>query len=271
MDTLPQPPRERDAALRRAGSSPDAVLLIHGFTSGPRSVLPWAEALSDAGFPVSVPLLPGHGTRWEDLSRTPRAAWIAAVEREFDALQATHRRVFACGLSMGGTLALRLAAARGVAGVVVANPALTFANPAARFAGLLHRVRPTVPAIANDIALPGQDEGAYALTPVAAVRQLGLLMAETRVLLPRVDAPVLAYRSAVDHVVPESSIAALRAGLDGAPRQGAPRQKRPLQVRPLPNSYHVATLDHDAATLFSGTIEFIRSNGSIAHEEARRG
>ncbi|GAA3681808.1 alpha/beta fold hydrolase [Arthrobacter ginkgonis] len=266
MDILPQPPRERDAAFRRAGSSPDAVMVIHGFTSGPRSVLPWAEALADAGFPVSVPLLPGHGTRWEDLSRTPRDAWIAAVEREFDALQATHRSVFVCGLSMGGTLALRLAAARGVAGVVVANPALTFANPAARFAGLLHRVRPTVPAIANDIALPGQDEGAYALTPLAAVHQLGLLMAETRVLLPRIDAPVLAYRSAVDHVVPESSIAALRAGL-----ASAPRQKRALQVRPLPNSYHVATLDHDAATLFSGTVDFIRSNGSIAHEEAHRG
>ena len=261
MDILPQPPRDRDAPFRLGGPSPDAVLLIHGFTSGPRSVRPWADALADAGFAVAVPLLPGHGTRWEDLSVTPRAAWVAAVEREYDALQATHRRVFVCGLSMGGTLALRLAASRGVAGVVVANPSLTFADPAARFAGVLHRVRPTVAAIANDIALPGQDEGAYALTPVAGVHQLGLLMKETRALLPRIDAPVLAYRSAVDHVVPESSIDALRAGLSGTP----------LQVLPLPNSYHVATLDHDAGTLFSGTIDFIRSHGSIAHEEARRG
>jgi carboxylesterase len=164
---------------------------------------------------------------------------------------------------MGGTLALRLAAVRGVAGAVVANPALTFADPVARFAGLLHRVRPTVPAIANDIALPGQDEGAYALTPVAGVHQLGLLMKETRALLPRIDAPVLAYRSAADHVVPDSSIAALRAGLA---RGGAP-----LQVSPLPNSYHVATLDHDAGTLFSGTIDFIGSHGSLAREEAHRG
>jgi carboxylesterase len=72
-------------------------------------------------------------------------------------------------------------------------------------------------------------------------------------------------------VVPESSIAALRAGLAKAPQQNGPRRNHPLQVRPLPNSYHVATLDHDAATLFSGTVDFIRSNGSIAHEEAHRG
>src|SRR5690606_34792468 len=47
-----------------------AVLLCHGFTGSPQSLRPWAEHLAGRGLTVSLPLLPGHGTRWEDLRVT---------------------------------------------------------------------------------------------------------------------------------------------------------------------------------------------------------
>lgn len=254
MDFSRQAPAQADAPFRVRGGR-DAILLIHGFTSGPRSMRPWADALIPEGFTVSLPLLPGHGTTWQELATTHHTSWTRAVEREFDLLQRAHRNVYVFGLSMGGALALQLAAHRAVAGVVVANPGLTFADPAARFAGLLKYAVKSVAAIANDIALEGADEGAYERTPVAAVEQLALLFRDTRRVLSRVSAPVLVYRSRVDHVVPDSSMAALRAGMAKRPA-GVPAPT----VRALENSFHVATLDHDAQVLFDGSIEFVNAS-----------
>ena len=44
------------------------VLLVHGYTGSPASMRPWAEYLNQRGFTVRVPLLPGHGTKPEDLN-----------------------------------------------------------------------------------------------------------------------------------------------------------------------------------------------------------
>ena len=79
-------------------------------------------------------------------------------------------------------------------------------------------------------------------------------------LLPRVTAPVRVYRSAVDHVVSESSMVALRRGLTNAP----------VEVIRLEHSYHVATMDNDAPEIFRGTAEFVRSVASAASPDAAR-
>ncbi|CEA07814.1 Thermostable monoacylglycerol lipase [Arthrobacter saudimassiliensis] len=234
-----------------AGHGPNAstgVLLSHGFTGSPVSLRAWAGHLADQGYAVSLPLLPGHGTTWQELARTPWEHWYDAYEQAYDRLSETTGRVVAGGLSMGGALALRLASRREVAGVAVVNPGLTAADPRARYAGALKYLVRSVPAIGNSIALPGQDEGAYTRTPVAAVHQLMRLFRDTTASLPRITAPVLVFRSAVDPIVPESSMAALRRGLTSAD----------LTVVPLPNSYHVATMDHDAPLIFERSSDFIQ-------------
>lgn len=225
------------------------VALSHGFTGSPHGVRAWAAALAAAGFAVRMPLLPGHGTTWQELSRSRWTEWHDAMDAAYLELESECDHVFSAGLSMGGALALRIAATRPVAGAILVNPGLVIDDPRAPMAGILKLVLKSTPAIANDILKPGMDEGAYARTPVAAAHQLNKMFKDTLRLLPRVTAPVRVFRSTVDHVVSDSSIVALRRGLTHAP----------LQVSRLENSYHVATLDNDAEKIFSGSVDFIRS------------
>ena len=225
------------------------VVVCHGFTGSPHAVRAWAQSLADAGYAVRMPLLPGHGTRWQELARTRWQDWHAALDAAYLDLAGECRHVVVAGLSMGGALALRIAATRPVAGTVVVNPGLVIDDPRAPLAGILKFVLKSTPAIGNDILKPDMDEGAYPRTPVAAAHELNKMFKDTVRLLPRITAPVRVYRSSVDHIVSDKSMAALRRGLTNAP----------LEVIRLENSYHVATMDNDAPGIFRGTAEFIRS------------
>lgn len=237
-----------------AGIGPVGVLLCHGFTGSPVSMRPWAEHLLDAGFRVSLPRLPGHGTTWQELNRTPWTDWYAEVDRAFAALSRVCTQVFVVGLSMGGTLALRLAQQHGsaVSGLVVVNPALRIADPRMRVLPVLRLVVPSLAAIAGDIAKTLEDdavdEGAYPRTPLRALHSQTKMWSDVRRNLARVDQPLLVYRSAQDHVVDPSSLRLLRAGVTSAD----------ATYLTLARSYHVATLDHEAEEIFSGSVSFMR-------------
>jgi carboxylesterase len=230
------------------------VVLSHGFTGSPHGLRSWAQAFAAAGFAVRMPLLPGHGTSWQELARTRWQQWHGALDEAYLELDADCDFVFSAGLSMGGTLALRIAATRPVAGVVLVNPGLVIDDPRAPLAGILKLVMKSTPAIANDILKEGMDEGAYPRTPVAAAHELNKMFKDTIRLLPRVTAPVRVYRSTIDHVVSDASITALRRGLTHAP----------VELVRLHNSYHVATMDNDAEQIFQGSVDFIRNVVSAA-------
>src|SRR3712207_8521080 len=65
------------------------------------SMRPWGEHLAAEGFTVRCPLLPGHGTSWQDCNGSTHEQWTAEVERALDELTATCDRVFVAGPSMG--------------------------------------------------------------------------------------------------------------------------------------------------------------------------
>jgi carboxylesterase len=244
------PPDHSPFSSPFTGTGPrTGIVVSHGFTGSPHSVRAWAVSLAGAGYAVRMPLLPGHGTSWQELSRTRWQDWHGALDAAYLELAAECDHVVVAGLSMGGTLALRIAATRPVAGAVVVNPGLVIDDPRAPLAGILKFVLKSTPAIANDILKPDMDEGAYPRTPVAAAHELNKMFRDTVRLLPGITAPVRVYRSAVDHVVSESSMVALRRGLTRAP----------VEVIRLENSYHVATMDNDAPEIFRGTAEFVRA------------
>jgi esterase/lipase len=226
------------------------VLLVHGFTGTPMSMRPWGEHLAAAGFAVRCPLLPGHGTRWQDCNLVAEQDWVSAVTGAFDELARDCDRVVVAGLSMGGTLAVRLAELRpdDVAALVLVNPSLLTQRLDARLLPLLARITPSWAPIGSDIKKPGVTEQAYPKLPTRAVLALRRLWTATRGDLGRVTAPLLVYRSVTDHVVEPASVALLLAGV------GSTDTTEVL----LENSYHVATLDNDAPTIFAGSVDWIR-------------
>lgn len=230
---------------RRAG-----VLLVHGFTGSPASIVPWGKHLADAGLAVAVPRLPGHGTTWQEMSRTRWEDWYGEVVRAFDKLAANCDHVVAGGLSMGAALALQLAEDRPaeVAGLLLVNPGLSSYSKLVPFRHVFKNVVPTTPGIKNDIKKPGQDELAYDKVPSKAAASMIDAWKHVIADLPRVTQPLLMFRSAEDHVVPPSSSQYILSRVSS----------RDLSERMLENSYHVATLDNDAPVIYEESVEFVR-------------
>jgi len=224
------------------------VLVQHGFTGSPFSMKPWGEHLNTLGYAVEVPRLPGHGTTWQEMNSTTWADWYAEVTRAFTKLRAENDAVVVCGLSMGGALVLRLAADRAeeVAGVVVVNPAVATRRKDVLALPVLKHVVPAFPGIANDIK-KGGDEHGYSKTPLKAAHSMMSAWGPLRADLPRVTAPLLYFRSAEDHVVDDLSEGLILGAVSSTD----------VTVEPLPDSYHVATLDHDAEKIFTESAEFI--------------
>src|SRR4051812_21028165 len=180
-------------------------------------------------------------TGWQD--------WYAEVDRELRALSERCTSVFVAGLSMGGTLALRLAAKHGdaVRGVMVVNPAnrmhglAPYALPVAR-----HLVR-TTKGIASDIAKEGSTELGYDRVPLHAAHSLRSFFRLVDGELPQVTQPLLVLRSPQDHVVPPADPARILSRVSS----------RDVTEILLEQSYHVATLDHDADRIFDESLAFV--------------
>ncbi|WP_084614378.1 alpha/beta hydrolase [Nakamurella lactea] len=233
------------------------ILLCHGFTGSPSSMQPWADRLTAEGHRVRLPLLPGHGTSWQEMNDTTFDDWLAAVTAALAELSRDCELVFVAGLSMGGTLALRLAELYPdrVAGLILVNPSVMTTRLDAKFAPvlrritpLLRRVRPSLPGIVDDIKKPGVQEDGYDRIPIVAALSLQQAWPVVRGDLPKVTAPLLLLHSVVDHVVEPENAAIVLAEVSS-------KDKREVL---LDNSYHVATLDNDAELIFDESIDFIR-------------
>lgn len=232
-----------------APDSPTAVLLLHGITGSAAAWFPIARALAAEGVSVSVPLLPGHGTTWQELNTTGWKDWLDAAEAELSSLQESHAHVVVAGLSMGGALALALGAvASPPAAIMLVNPALYVDSPLTPALPLLKHVVASVPAIGGDIAHPGRDEYAYDRTPIAAVASFAFALGSLREDLWQIDRPVTLFVSGRDNVVSPRTLRTLRSRLPHAPT-----------VVSLRRSRHVATLDFDADIIAEAVLSTARS------------
>lgn len=224
------------------------MLVLHGFTGSPQSMRPLAEALAARGHSVELPLLPGHGTAVEDMLPTRWSDWSEAAEAAYAELAARSRAVAVVALSMGGSLACLLASRHPeIKGLGLVNPLVE--PPAESFRdvlrGILAEGTELVPGIGSDIAKEGASELSYPGTPVAAVLSLFEGIDGLAPDLPSIRCPVLLLSSREDHVVPSSSGDFL---IDHVPG--------PVERVWLEHSYHVATLDNDAAEIEARVVAF---------------
>ncbi len=237
-----------------AGSGKNAhvgVLLVHGFTGSPASMRPWGEFLHSKGYTVRVPLLPGHGTRPEDLNKVKWQEWPAKVEFELSELRKSCDVIFLVGLSMGGGTVLNVAASHNeiLAGVILVNPMIHVKGVPVELAFFLSRLQKMRTSVGDDIKRPGITEWGYDALPTRGVYQLLKMLRITRRNLKNITVPVQLFHSVEDHTLPVTNTEII---LDEIGSLNKSRIE-------LVNSYHVATMDYDQELIFQNSLTFIES------------
>jgi carboxylesterase len=233
----------------RFDGGPLGMLLQHGFTGCPASMRPFGQWLSERGVAVVAPRLPGHGTVWQDLEGVAWRDWESEAERALAELSSRCTGVIVAGLSMGGAMALHLGAKHPdtVRGVVAINGLVR--RPEFALAPVIRLFTRSVKGVGNDIKKPGQDEIVYDRIPLKGINELGKFLRTVDRELPSLRVPLRVFSAPEDHTVkPFNSRRIMeRAGSSDK------------ELVSLPNSYHVATLDYDAETVFERSLEFARS------------
>lgn len=227
---------------------PVGVLVLHGFTGNPQSIRPLAEAFAAAGHTVEMPLLPGHGTRVEDMLDTRWADWSSAAEAAFEALAERTERQVVVGLSMGGSLTCWLATRHpDLCGIICVNPA-TQAPPGMRelVQAMVDGGDEVMDGIGSDVADPDSPESAYPQTPLRPLLSLFAAADEVGGELDKVTCPVLLFTSPQDHVVSPTDSDHLAARVSG-----------PVERVSCDRSYHVATIDYDRDLVAERSLEFV--------------
>lgn len=94
----------------RSAVGSSAFLLLHGWSASPESLRFLADGLVKAGFPVLAPTLSGHGASAEDMGRSGPVDWFREAHEAARLLADVFGQVHVLGVSMGGALAIQLAA-----------------------------------------------------------------------------------------------------------------------------------------------------------------
>src|SRR5947207_5855816 len=115
MDT---PPTSHDTS-HSLNKPAIGVLLVHGLNGSRRDFAELELALQDRGMLTNNMLLPGHGTHIREVLSLGWQDWADAVRAELIALKQRCDVVFIVGHSLGGSLALHMAAHEEVAGIVI--------------------------------------------------------------------------------------------------------------------------------------------------------
>jgi len=213
------------------------------------SMRPWGEFLHSKGYTVRIPLLPGHGTKVEDLNKTKWQEWPAKVTHELYELQNTCDTIILVGLSMGGGTVLNVAESKNeaIAGIILVNPMIYVKGVPVELAFLVSRLQKLRTSVGDDIKRPGITEWGYDALPTRGIYQLLKMLRITRQNLAKVTVPVQLFHSVEDHTLPVANTEIVLAGVSS-------QNKTRIE---LVNSYHVATLDYDQELIFQNSLTFI--------------
>jgi carboxylesterase len=212
---------------------------------------PWAEFLLSKGYTVRVPLLPGHGTKPQDLNEVKWQEWPAKVQGELEELFKSCDQVFLAGLSMGGGTSLYVTEENNdrLSGLILVNPMIHVPFVSAPVGYVLSRFQKLRTSVGNDIKRPGITEHGYDALPTRGIHQLLIMLKKTRQNLSKVTVPVQLFHSVEDHTLPVSNTEIIMAGLGSVNKT----------LIELIKSYHVATLDYDQEVIYQNSLTFIES------------
>ncbi len=237
-------------------------LLVHGFTGTPYEMRGLGEFLhQQLGCTVFGPVLAGHSTSPEEMACTTWQDWYGTVRAAYDQLRNRCDRVFAIGLSLGGSLVLHLAAElseqpeaalRGI--VAVAAPAY-IKHPLIFWFRNLPILFRLVPYIGKN---PADDDTqdptvranhpSYDRTPTLCARSLILdFLPRVAQELASIQVPTLLLQSRGDKTIPADSMPFIYSRLGS-------KEKEMVW---LERGGHLVLEDYDKARAFGLAAEFI--------------
>jgi carboxylesterase len=246
--------------LPRAGAP--GVLLLHGGGDTPQVLAGLANHLHERGFSVRVPLLSGHGRALSAFSTVRATQWHVDTRREYALMRTNHDWVAIVGLSMGGALAIALAAEEPTL------PALVLLAPYASMPLMLRGAAVTSAwwgaaypyfasrgsASVRDPAAAARGFGHGVFTP-AALRALHDVVVDASRALPAVRAPALMIQSTEDNRISRKRGAHTFALLGSAEKQ----------LVWVEGAGHVITVDFGYARVFELTTGWLEQHrrGSV--------
>ncbi len=247
------------APVASEGRAP-AVLFLHGFGGSPRDFAPLTDELRREGIAFEAVLLPGHGVSPRELGNVSAEELMTAAREARDRLILEHGGVIIAGFSMGGALALNLAAEPGVEGVLLYGPYIRvtphwyYMGRVEGWARYLHHVLPYVPKLCsgniNDPEGRKRYKG-FSHLPVKTVTELDRLGRDARAASSRITCPVLWMHSPGDIA---ADCGAAREVFDLLGSQSK-------EFVEYPRSNHIVLYDYDASDAIKRSLSFIRTRG----------
>ena len=233
-------------AIRLPADGESGALLVHGLYGSPADFGELPSRLHERGFAVFAPLLPGHGTKPDDLDLVWAEGYRKAVRAAYDDLAAMHPRVVLIGHSMGGTLAMLAAAERKPAAIVLSNPYVgRLVTPAWCPISYDALLTPMSRAVQRRIDAGDGLARIYHTQSLHAARQCRDLGRAIDGAAPKIDCPQLVLVSDRDEVVPTDATIEWTAA-----------HLKPRVVR-YPASSHSLYLGPDAAAAIDETLAFV--------------
>jgi carboxylesterase len=242
---LHNPHLEGEAFFWKAG--PVGIFLSHGYTATAGEMRLLAEKLHGKGYTIAAPLLPGHGTHPDDLNRVRWQDWVAVGQETLDRLFQTCEQVILGGESMGGVLALYLAAKNPqVKGILLYAPAIALTtSPFDRFK--LRLVAPFISQMPRQgLDNPDKWQG-YPNLPLKGAIQLLKFQQATLPLLPDIHQPVQIFQGRLDQTV---AVAAGEIILNGV-------SSKVKEQHWMEKSHHTILLDVELDAVTAKTLAFI--------------
>lgn len=197
------------------------VLLIHGYAASPLEIRSLGEFLHKNGFTVYGVRLKGHGTSPYDLAQRTWQEWYSSVLLGYEVLRRHCDVIFVAGFSMGGGLALNLAAEKGesIRGVISISAPIIIRDKSIVLVPLVDNINkllkrfPYIEGIKNFIrGNPENPHINYRYMPISSLSELRKFIEHLKSQLRNIYQPALVIQGKGDSTVdPKSAVAIMES------------------------------------------------------------
>jgi carboxylesterase len=248
-----------------------AILLLHGLGGGPAEMTYLKKRLVENGFVVEVPLLPGHGTHYTDLTKVKWEELAEAATHHFFKLKSEYETVSVSGLCLGAVLALYLGITQKekIQSIAPISTTLFYDGWSLPYLARFMKFFRYTPfyytynlpegdpygikdeRIRKWIASKMGDDSTthYSKIPFRSFWQMHLLNEYVRSNLNHIKSPVFAIHPLDDDVASVKSVDFMKANIE----------ENLFQNLILQDSYHLATIDREKELVAGTVIDFFMS------------